>query len=54
MDYLWWVAVAFVGGGSLGMLTMALMNMAGGLPEPDPRVDDGSVNPEMWGPTTEF
>jgi hypothetical protein len=29
----WWLLIAFVGGGCAGMLLMALMRMAGGLPE---------------------
>ena len=29
----WWSLVAFVGGGCAGMLLMALMRMAGDLPE---------------------
>jgi hypothetical protein len=29
----WWLIVAFVGGGCAGILLMALMRMAGGLPE---------------------
>jgi len=30
----WWLIVAFVGGGFAGILLIALMRMAGGLPEP--------------------
>jgi hypothetical protein len=30
----WWLIVAFVGGGLAGILLIALMRMAGGLPEP--------------------
>jgi uncharacterized protein involved in exopolysaccharide biosynthesis len=29
----WWLIVAFFGGGCAGILLMALMRMAGGLPE---------------------
>ena len=29
----WWVLAAFIGGGSAGVLVMALMCLAGGLPE---------------------
>lgn len=30
----WWLVVAFVGGGFAGVLLMALLRLAGGLPEP--------------------
>jgi hypothetical protein len=30
----WWLIVAFVVGGCAGIFLMALMRMAGGLPEP--------------------
>ena len=33
MVSMWWVIVAFMGGGCAGVLLMALMVMAGGLPE---------------------
>jgi hypothetical protein len=33
MTSAWWLLVAFVGGGCAGMLLMALMRMAGDLPE---------------------
>ena len=33
MVSIWWVIVAFIGGGCLGILTIALMRMSGGLPE---------------------
>ena len=33
MDSIWWVLVAFWAGGCAGVLVMALMQMAGGLPE---------------------
>ena len=40
MVSMWWVLVAFFGGGCAGMLVMALMTIAGGLPEPSvPRID---------------
>lgn len=32
MVSMWWVLVAFFGGGCAGMLVMALMYLAGGLP----------------------
>jgi hypothetical protein len=32
MTSAWWLLVAFVGGGCAGILVMALMRMAGGLP----------------------
>ena len=33
MTSAWWLLVAFIGGGSAGILVMALMRLAGGLPE---------------------
>jgi hypothetical protein len=33
MDSIWWVLVAFWAGGCAGVLVMALMQMAGGLPQ---------------------
>jgi hypothetical protein len=33
MESTWWVLVAFWAGGCAGVLVMALMQMAGGLPE---------------------
>ena len=40
MVSMWWVLVAFFGGGCAGILVMALMTIAGGLPEPSaPRID---------------
>jgi hypothetical protein len=30
----WWVVAAFFGGGCASVLVLALMNMAGGLPDP--------------------
>jgi len=40
MVSIWWVLAAFFGGGCAGVLVMALMTMAGGLPEPSaPRID---------------
>ena len=33
MDSIWWVLVAFWAGGCAGVLVMALMQMAGGLPK---------------------
>jgi hypothetical protein len=36
----WWVVVAFFGGGGAAVLVLALMHMAGGLPDPSAqRVD---------------
>ena len=42
----WWVAAAFIGGGFAGVLLMALMHMAGGLPEQSPKVPD--LNGMPW------
>jgi hypothetical protein len=40
MESIWWVLVAFWAGGCAGVLVMALMQMAGGLPEQSaPRSD---------------
>ena len=33
MVSIWWVLAAFFGGGCLGLLVTALMQMSGGLPE---------------------
>ena len=33
MTSAWWLLVAFIGGGSAGILVMALMRLAGDLPE---------------------
>jgi len=33
MVSVWWLVVAFVGGGCTGVLMIALMRMSGGLPE---------------------
>ena len=38
-----WVFVAFVGGGSIGVLAMALMCMAGGLPNPASAESEGAL-----------
>jgi hypothetical protein len=39
----WWLLVAFVGGGSAGILLMALMQRAGGLPERSDNCTKGSI-----------
>jgi hypothetical protein len=36
----WWLLAAFLGGGCAGVLLVALMQMAGGLPEPSPHAPD--------------
>ena len=55
MESIWWALVLFVGGGSLGIFVMALMNLSGGLPEQVVRInDDGSVHPDMMGQATEY
>jgi hypothetical protein len=41
----WWVLAAFLGGGMAGVLTMALMQMSGGLPEQSPDVPDLNGTP---------
>ena len=33
MVSLWWVLVAFFGGGCVGVMLMALVHMSGGLPD---------------------
>jgi hypothetical protein len=44
MDSIWWVLVAFWAGGCAGVLVMALMQMAAGLPEQSaPRSDLNEV-----------
>jgi hypothetical protein len=40
MVSIWWLLVAFIGGGTAGMLVMALMEMSGGLPEQSTHVSD--------------
>jgi hypothetical protein len=41
----WWVLAGFIGGGSLGVLVTALMQMSGGLPEQSAQtVDFGGVH----------
>jgi hypothetical protein len=37
---MWWLIAAFLLGGCGGVLVMALMQMAGGLPEPSEHVPD--------------
>ena len=39
----WWLLVVFVGGGSAGILLMALMQLAGGLPEQSDKYPRGSI-----------
>ena len=46
MVSLWWLLVAFVGGGFAGVLLMALMRMAGDLPEPSSKAPD--LNGMPW------
>jgi hypothetical protein len=46
MVSMWWLLVAFVGGGTAGILVMALMQMSGGLPEPSSYVPD--LNGTPW------
>jgi hypothetical protein len=43
---IWWVIVAFVIGGFAGVLVMALMHMAGGLPKQLPHAPD--LNGVPW------
>jgi len=42
----WWVMAAFIAGGFGGVLVMALMCMAGGLPKPLERAPD--LNGMPW------
>lgn len=42
----WWFLAAFLGGGCAGMLVMALMSMAGGLPKQSHHV--ASLNEQPW------
>jgi hypothetical protein len=46
MVSIWWVIVAFIGGGCLGILTIAMMRMSGGLPEQSQYVPD--LNGTPW------
>jgi hypothetical protein len=43
---IWWVIAAFLAGGSAGVLVMALMQMAGGLPEQSAHAPD--LNGVPW------
>jgi hypothetical protein len=43
MTSAWWLLVAFVGGGSAGILLMALMQLAGGLLEQSDKCPRGSI-----------
>jgi hypothetical protein len=42
----WWIMAAFIGGGFAGVLVMALMQMAGGLPKQLQRAPD--LNGMPW------
>jgi len=42
----WWVVAAFIGGGCAGLLLMALMHMAAGLP--DPSAQRADLNGLHW------
>ena len=46
MDSFWWILAAFIGGGCAGVLVMALMCMAGGLPKQLERAPD--LNGMPW------
>ncbi len=46
MVSIWWLLVAFVGGGTAGILVMALMQMSGGLPEQSSYAPD--LNGTPW------
>jgi hypothetical protein len=50
----WWLVVALIGGGSLGMLLTALMKMSGGLPEQDASIEELNVHPDMMGQATDY
>ena len=45
----WWVLAALIGGGSLGMLIMALVCFSGGLPEQRIDTRDLGMHPGMLG-----
>ena len=42
----WWLLVAFVGGGLIGVLLIALMLIGGELPEPSQKLPDLSGRPQ--------
>ena len=42
----WWLLVAFVGGGLIGVLLIALMHIGGELPEPAQKLPDLSGRPQ--------
>jgi hypothetical protein len=42
----WWLFAAFLGGGCAGVLLVALMQMAGGMPEQSPHAPD--LNGQPW------
>jgi hypothetical protein len=46
MVSIWWLLVAFIGGGTAGILVMVLMQMSGRLPEPSTHVSD--LNMLQW------
>jgi len=50
----WWLLAALIGGGSLGILLMALLKMSGGLPEQDAPIEELNVHPDMMGQATEY
>ena len=43
---IWWVMAAFLAGGFAGVLVMALMQVAGGLPKQSPHAPD--LNGMSW------
>jgi hypothetical protein len=43
MTSAWWLLVAFIGGGSAGILVMALMRLAGDLPEQSDTCPSGRI-----------
>jgi hypothetical protein len=45
MSSAWWFLVAFVAGGWCGMLVMALMRIAGDLPEPSETSPGATIDP---------
>jgi len=46
MVSIWWLMVAFIGGGCAGVLALALMRMSGGLPEQSSYAPD--LNGTPW------
>jgi len=49
MISVWWLVLAFVGGGTAGMLLMALMRMSGDLPNPAVPLADLDRTPPQAG-----